>query len=122
LTQNVTALAPGCLLLRTSTFLQIGALDANYYPKALFELDLCMRLSQAGLRNVWTSHAKLMNYRTLQPNLNDVGSSESEVFRTNWLSGLEFDPFHNPNLISDSVWPTPDFSPRVVVPWLPFKA
>jgi len=121
LTQNVSVLAPGCLLIRTSTFHHVGALDVRRYPDALFELDLCMRLGQAGLRNVWTPYARLMFHCKLTSNLTDAGSDEFVLFRAHWLKDLDVDPFHNPNLMENGVWPTPSIAPRIAKPWLPFK-
>ncbi len=121
LTQNVSALAPGCLLLRAATFWQIGGLDAEHYPHVHFELDLCLRLAQAGFNNVWTPHVKVRHHQNRSTVRHNAGSEESARFRVQWQRVLDCDPSHNPNLAQGSVWPTPAFPPRTNIPWLPFK-
>lgn len=121
LTQNVSALAPGCLLLRAATFWQVGGLDAVRYPHAHFELDLCLRLAQSGFNNVWTPHAKLLHRQNCKVDRATGDGAESACFRAQWQRVLDCDPSHNPNLAQGSVWPTPAFPPRTDIPWLPYK-
>jgi GT2 family glycosyltransferase len=121
LTQNVCALAPGCLMLRAATFWQVGGMDAVCYPLVHFELDLCLRLTRSGFNNVWTPQAKLLNRQSQQEGATTAEVEESERFRDQWQRALDYDPSNNPNLALGSVWPTPAFPPRTDIPWLPNK-
>jgi hypothetical protein len=122
LTQNVSALAPGCLLLPTAAFWQVGGLDAIRYPHFHFELDLCLRLAECGFKNVWTPRAKMINHQSDRVGGITAEAEESARFRAQWQRMLDYDPSFNPNLAKGSVWPTPAFPPRTDIPWLPFKS
>jgi len=117
LPQNVTVLSPGCLVLRTEVFRAMNGFDSNKFPSALFELDLCLRLVQAGYRNLWTPYARIVSTVPLKTRLYANSQEEAEQFRMQWRDCLDHDPAHNPNLSCDGEWPFPAFPPRKKLPW-----
>jgi len=117
LQQNVTILAPGCLILRTETFRMVNGFDAKKFPNTLFELDLCLRLVQAGYRNLWTPYSRMVSTCPLKTCFDACNQNEAERFRMQWRDFLDHDPAHNPNLACGGEWPFPAFPPRIDHPW-----
>lgn len=117
LPQNVTILAPGCLILRTETFRMVNGFNAMEFPSTLFELDLCLRLVQAGYRNLWTPYSRLVSTGALKTCLDACNQNEAERFRMQWRDFIDHDPAHNPNLVCGGEWPFPAFPPRIDCPW-----
>ncbi len=60
-TRNVDAVTAGCLVIERRKFLAVSGFDAEEFPIAFNDVDLCLRLQQAGLQNVWTPHARLVH-------------------------------------------------------------
>jgi cellulose synthase/poly-beta-1,6-N-acetylglucosamine synthase-like glycosyltransferase len=117
LQQNVSVLAPGCLVLRTATFRMMNGFDAKNYPYTLFYLDLCLRLVQAGYRNLWTPYSKIISTGSRTTCFDACNQEETEQFRIQWQAFLDHDPAHNPNLSCDGEFPFPVSPPRVNYPW-----
>jgi O-antigen biosynthesis protein len=121
--QNCSAVSGACLVSRREVFEQVGGLDAANLPHGYFDVDLCLRLSQAGYRILWTPYAEL---RWLHGN--PAGSAaydttgagalaEEQFLRSKWGNALSYDPYFNPNL--SLAWQTGGLAapPRRVVPW-----
>lgn len=93
--QNYTALSGKCLMLRQELFATVGGFDEQLQPWA--DVDLCLKLEQAGYLNVWTPRAQLL-----------IGESESvpatleqeERLYDRWLPELARDRAGNPNFSS----------------------
>lgn len=98
LQQNVSILAPGCLMVRKDVFFQAGMFDAENYPRVLFEFDFCLRLLQSGLRNLWTPYSTVQFARPSERQEVHDDKNETFRFRQQWQSFLDHDPAYNPNL------------------------
>ncbi|WP_066641527.1 glycosyltransferase family 2 protein [Bordetella sp. H567] len=100
-TQCVSAVATECLAIRRSVYLQAGGLQ-EAHPSLTSSADFCIRVLQAGYRNVYASYAQLYRH--------DGGMSGSEcvkdnsqvsdvsAFKERWSNILDADPAYNPNL------------------------
>lgn len=117
LQQNVTILAAGCLILSSKAFQMVKGFDAEKFPNTLFELDLCLRLVQAGYRNLWTPYVLMVSTGIPTTCLEACNQIEVEQFRMQWKDFLNHDPAHNPNLACGGEWPFPAFPPRIDLPW-----
>lgn len=60
-TRRVDAVTAGCLVIERRKFLAVSGFDAVEFPVAFNDVDLCLRLEQAGLASVWTPHARLVH-------------------------------------------------------------
>lgn len=60
-TRRVDAVTAGCLVIERRKFLAVSGFDPDEFPVAFNDVDLCLRLEQAGLQNVWTPHARLVH-------------------------------------------------------------
>ena len=105
--QDVTAVTGACLLVKKSLYDAVGGLDAGF-AVSLNDVDLCLKLRERGLLNVFTPFAELFHYESASRGLDDKGekaeryNKESERFRQKWKKQLEAgDPYYNPNFSLD---------------------
>jgi GT2 family glycosyltransferase len=103
LVQNLSAVTGACMVLRRSVFDEVGGLDENL-AVAFNDVDFCLRVREAGYRNLWTPYAELYHHESLTRGLNDTGQKqkrirrEAEYMRNRWGKALDQDPAYNPNL------------------------
>jgi GT2 family glycosyltransferase/glycosyltransferase involved in cell wall biosynthesis len=95
--QGYSAVAGHCLMLRRALFEALDGFDAQAFPDAGADIDLCLRLRAQGLRNVWTPHALLLHGEV--PAALD-GAPRDALF-ARWLPQLAHDPAHHPALRLD---------------------
>jgi GT2 family glycosyltransferase len=114
LAQNLSAVTGACLMVRKAVFEQVGGFDEKF-AVALNDIDLCMRIREAGYLNVFTPYAELYHYESKSRGYEEGSEkeqrfeSEKARFRTRWKAELAAgDPYYNPNLTLERE----DFSPR----------
>lgn len=112
--QHVTALTAACMMMRASVFNAIQGFDERY-AVAFNDIDLCLRLREAGYLNVFTPFARLYHYESLSrgpettSDKRDRFLGETERFHAQWEHALlQGDPYYNVNLSPL----TEDFRPR----------
>ncbi len=105
--QNVTAVTGACLMVKKALYEAVGGLDQEF-AVSLNDVDLCLKLRQAGYLNVFTPFAELYHYESISRGLDDQGEKaaryekESERFREKWKDQLQQgDPYYNPNFSLD---------------------
>ncbi|MCH5340000.1 MAG: glycosyltransferase [Acetatifactor sp.] len=105
--QNVTAVTGACLMVKKSLYTEVGGLDEDF-AISLNDVDLCLKLREKGLLNVFTPFAELYHYESVSRGLDDRGEKaerynrESGKFREKWKAVLEAgDPYYNPNFSLD---------------------
>ncbi len=98
--RNVSAVTGACMLVRASAFEQAGGFDEALFPLSFNDVDLCLRLGQRGLRNVYTPHAVLMHHESLSrgPRNLIVDTAGCAAMRARWHDLLDADPYYSPNL------------------------
>jgi O-antigen biosynthesis protein len=127
LTQNFSAVTAACMVVKREVFDVVGGMDEVHLTVAYNDVDLCLRIQDAGYRNVWTPYAEL--YHSESYTRGDDNDSAKKRSRLNaekkyilrrWHTCRTPDPYYSPNLTLDKE----DFSiahdPRVTVPWAPF--
>jgi len=118
LAQNYSAVTGACLLLRKSIFEQVGGLNEKDLPVAFNDVDLCLKIQQAGFRNIWTPFAVLRHHESATRGNEDTpekqarSHAEIEYMRRTWGPILDRDPAYNPNLALNEPWQLAD-SPRI---------
>lgn len=105
--QNVSAVTGACLMVKKSLYDEIGGLDENF-AVSLNDVDLCLRLREKGLLNIFTPFAEMYHYESISRGSDLTGegaeryNKESEAFRNKWKEVLELgDPYYNPNFSLD---------------------
>ena len=122
-TQNYQAVTAACLLVRKSTFLSLGGLNEVELKVAFNDVDFCMRLVEAGWRNVWTPFAQMYHHESATRGYEDTPAkrarfeSEARYMFERWGDALQHDPFYNPNLSLEDGQFGLAFPPRVGPPF-----
>jgi GT2 family glycosyltransferase len=96
-TRNVSAVTGACLAIRRELFEQLGGFDAAF-PVNYNDVDLCLRVRQAGYQVILEPAALLRHYecQSRQPG---VRLEESEMFSGRWdIWSENGDPFLSPHL------------------------
>ncbi len=102
--QFFSAVTAACLVLRRATFVEAGGFDEAAFPVAYNDVDLCLRLRQRGLENVWTPYAVLRHKETATRERDHSRArqalylQESAAFRQRWGHVIAHDPHYNPHL------------------------
>ena len=119
LMQNYSAVTAACMVVEKAKYEQVGGFNENELKIAFNDIDFCIRLMQAGYRNVWTPEAKLIHHESVSRGFDDTPDkqerfkSEINYMKETWGEILENDPAYNPNLTLDHEAFTLAFPPRV---------
>lgn len=92
--QNYCAVSGECLMLRKDLFIEVGGLEEEPLLANWSDVDLCLRLHQAGYLNVWTPRAQLLIDASAG---REPTQAQQDAFFTKWLPLLARDPAYNPN-------------------------
>ncbi|QDM33338.1 glycosyltransferase family 2 protein [Tardiphaga sp. vice352] len=123
LAQDVSCVTGACLLMRRSIYEEVGGLDAHNLRVAFNDVDLCLRVQEAGYRIIWTPYAVLNHHESKSRGSDLEGEKlarfqrEVHFMRTRWGQRLASDRFFNPNLSLQTVRPALAHPPRVEKPW-----
>ncbi|MGZ9189309.1 MAG: glycosyltransferase family 2 protein [Nitrospira sp.] len=104
LIQSLSAVTAACLVIRKSTYEQIGGLNETDLAVAFNDVDFCLRLREAGYRNVWTPHAELYHHESASrgdentPVKQARFAREIAYMKKRWGPLLLNDPAYSPNL------------------------
>lgn len=110
-----SAVTAACMMVRRSLFEKLGGFDEKL-GVAYNDIDLCLRIGEAGEKVIYTPYAQLFHYesRTRGMELTQKKAErvrrETEIFQKRWSAFLEKgDPCYNPNLTLEKS----DFSLKV---------
>lgn len=107
LVQTLSAVTAACLLIRKDIFEQVLGLDEENLHVAFNDVDFCLKVREAGYRNLWTPYAELYHYESISRGAEDSPEKvarfarEVNFMKTKWGKHLELDPFYSPNLTKD---------------------
>jgi glycosyltransferase involved in cell wall biosynthesis len=107
LTQNLSAVTAACLIMRKSVFEEVGGFDEKKLTVAFNDVDLCLKVREAGYRNLWTPYAELFHHESLSrghedsPEKQQRFQSEVRHIKQKWAYNLQRDPYYNENLTLD---------------------
>lgn len=108
LRQSVSAVTAACLLVRKSVFAQVNGLNEADLAVIFNDVDFCLRVREAGFRNVWTPFAELYHHESATRGLEGDTPEKLNRFlkevnymETTWGGILKSDPAYNPNLTLD---------------------
>jgi len=99
-----SAVTAACVLVKKSIYMEVSGLDEAHLAVAFNDVDFCLRVREAGYRNVWTPHALLYHHESASRGLEDTAEKqarfESEVhyMHERWGEQLQADPAYSPNL------------------------
>jgi GT2 family glycosyltransferase len=99
-----SAVTAACLIVRKSIFLEVHGLNEQDLTIAFNDVDFCLRVREAGYRNVMTPYAELYHHESATRGLEDNPvkqrrfASEVDYMVTRWGDVLLTDPAYSPNL------------------------
>ncbi|MEO6291547.1 MAG: glycosyltransferase family 2 protein, partial [Burkholderiaceae bacterium] len=119
LVQSFTAVTGACLLVKKALYAQVGGLNERELAIGFNDVDFCLRLVEAGYRNVWTPYAELFHHESAtrgqddSPDKQRRAEKELRYMRQRWGDRLLVDPAYNPNLTDghddfSMAWPPRD--------------
>lgn len=114
-----SAVTAACLLIRKNIYKKINGLNETDLQIAFNDVDFCLRVKQAGYRNVWTPYAELYHHESASRGLENTPEKqarfEKEVnyMKTQWGSILINDPAYSFNLTLDYEDFTYAWPPRI---------
>lgn len=118
-----SAVTAACLVVKRSTYMEVGGLNENELAVAFNDVDFCLRLRERGLRNIFTPFAECYHFESASRGYENTPSKfnrfEKEVayMKKRWQSILGHDPYYNPNLTLLREDFSLAFPPRIEKPW-----
>ncbi len=116
--QNTSAVTAACLAIRKSVYLEVGGLDEDNLSVAFNDVDFCLRVREAGYKNVWTPFAELYHHESVSRGPENTREKQERFAREvaymqkTWGRKLTSDPAYNPNLTLDAEDFSLAFPPR----------
>ena len=99
--QQISAVTAACMLVRKSAFEAVGGFDEAELTVAFNDVDLCVKLTQAGWQVIYTPDA-VAEHRESMSRGDDFDEGkiarfmlENEVMRERYAAVLPYDPFYN---------------------------
>ena len=102
--QFVSAVTAACLVVRKDKYEAVGGLDERNLAVAFNDVDLCLKLQEAGWKNVYVPHAVLLHHESksrgsdFAPDRVEQYRRELKTLQQRWGTETYQDPLHNPNL------------------------
>src|ERR1700716_4279788 len=119
--QSFSAVSAACLIIQKSIYEEAGGLNETDLQVAFNDVDFCLRVQEAGYRNVWTPYAEFYHHESATRGYEDTPekqarfTKEVQYMKQRWGEQLLNDPAYSPNLTLDHedfslAWP-----PRVEI-------
>jgi GT2 family glycosyltransferase len=121
--RSCSAVTAACMTTSRAHFLSVGGFDEIRFPVNFNDVDYCLKLRSAGLRVVFTPHAKLIHRESVSRGRDDKADSaprlsrELRALRSKWGRALLEDPYYSPILsLDDPPFAALAWSPRSCAP------
>ncbi len=101
--QSFSAVTAAAMMVKKSIYSEVGGLDEQF-PVTFNDIDFCLRVREAGYRNVWTPYAEMIHYESATrgfdttPQKTAQAERESLLMTSRWGDFLEKDPAYSLNL------------------------
>lgn len=102
--QSLSAVTAACMLVRKSIYLEVGGLDEQNLAVSFNDVDFCLRVRDAGYRNVYAPRAELIHHESASRGDDDTPEKQARFERelhymkSLWGNALLCDPAYSPNL------------------------
>ncbi len=98
---EVSAVTGACILVERRKFEAVSGFDATNLPIELNDIDLCLRLSEAGWRAICDTRAVLLHHQSASRGgatfrLQKTYAGERSYFIDKWRGKIRNDPYFNP--------------------------
>jgi glycosyltransferase involved in cell wall biosynthesis len=101
---NFSAVTGACLVIKKSIYIEVGGLNEIQLKIAFNDIDFCLRVRDAGYRNILTPYANLYHHESASRGQEDTSEkrarfqSEVHFMMERWGKKLYMDPAYNSNL------------------------
>ena len=102
--RNYSAVTAAALAISKSVYDEVGGLDEENLAVAFNDVDFCLRVQEAGYKNLYTPFAELYHHESVSrgpdsdPDKATRFEKEALYMKKRWGSEIENDIFYNPNL------------------------
>ncbi len=102
--RNYSAVTAAALAVKKSIFNEVAGLDEKNLAVAFNDVDFCLRVMEAGYRNLYTPFAELYHHESVSrgpdtdPKKAARFEKEALYMKKRWGPIIQDDPFYNPNL------------------------
>ena len=104
---SYSAVTAACMVVRKSIYQEVGGLNEKDLTIGFNDIDFCLRIREAGYRNVWTPYAELYHHESatrggeVNPQRRVQFLTEIAYMQQRWGDVLSRDPAYSPNLTLD---------------------
>lgn len=104
LQQSFSALGGGCIVVERKKYLAGGGMNNSHLSTEPAQINLSLKLTELGLRNIWTPYAELLLHQTVDPAasknlyMNKWTDQDIRYMQKTWKKFIQHDPAYNPNL------------------------
>lgn len=104
LVHDVSAVTGACLLVRKAVYDAVGGLNEEKLTIAFNDVDFCLKVREAGYRNLFTPRAELYHHESVSRGHEDTPEkkarfrAEVEYMLSRWATDVTPDPFYSPHL------------------------
>ncbi|ACA19212.1 glycosyl transferase family 2 [Methylobacterium sp. 4-46] len=100
-THEVAGVTAACLAVTRAGFERVGGFDEAAFAVDFNDIDFCLRLREAGLRNLWCPHAVLDHHESVSrgPSVGPARArfeAEAARFTARWRAVIRDDPYYHP--------------------------
>lgn len=96
--QEYSAVTAALLLVRRRAFCEVGGFDASRFPTSYNDIDLCLRLRQAGHRCLYNPSVRAYHLESKTRRRSPREAEYRHAFQSRWKPQNTEDPFYNRNL------------------------
>lgn len=107
LMQSFSAVTAACLIIRKDIYNEIGGMNEHELGVGFNDVDFCLRVREAGYKNIWTPYAELYHHESASRGHEDDKKKrarfrrEVDYMKDRWGDLLLADPAYSPNLTLD---------------------
>lgn len=105
---NYSAVTAACVMMRTEVYDKVNGFNEDYAVE-YNDVDFCLRVVEAGYRNIYIPHIELYHYESISrghPHATKESYNrhviEVKQFKRKWSNYIEKDPCYNTNLTLDN--------------------
>jgi GT2 family glycosyltransferase len=106
LTHECSAVTAACLLVARSKYWEVGGMNETDLAVAYNDVDFCLKLLDAGYKNVCATFAELYHHESATRGADDLleerHKAEKEYMLARWKEQLASDRYYSPNLTIDN--------------------
>jgi len=105
--QNLSAVTAACLAVRKEVFEEVGGLNEESLTIAFNDVDFCLKVQQAGYRNLWSPYIEMIHHESISRGTEDTPekqarfASEVNYMKKTWGEQLMSDPCYSQWLTLD---------------------